>query len=69
MESIEDEQWVKHATHEMSDGVATCKQDKAKVSSLLGRRAHKNLVVECTKFITKWSTLLQDKEQPLNRNS
>jgi len=53
MESIEDEQWVKHATHEMSDGVATCKQDKAKVSSLLGRRAHKNLVVECTKFITK----------------
>jgi len=27
---------------QMSDGAATCKQDKAKVSSLLGRRAHKN---------------------------
>jgi len=26
----------------MSDGAATCKQDKAKVSSLLGRRAHEN---------------------------
>jgi len=24
----------------MSDGAATCKQDKAKVSSLHGRRAH-----------------------------
>ena len=31
---------------EMSDGAATCKQDKAKVSSLLGRRAHENLKVE-----------------------
>jgi len=26
----------------MSEGAATCKQDKAKVSSLLGRRAHGN---------------------------
>jgi len=26
----------------MSDGAATCKQDKAKVSSLLRRRAHGN---------------------------
>jgi len=26
----------------MSDGAATCKQNKAKVSSLLGRRAHEN---------------------------
>ena len=52
MENIEDEEWKKHATHrrgieanqtlEMSDGAATCKQDKAKVSSLLGRRAHEN---------------------------
>jgi len=30
----------------MSDGVATCKQDKAKVSSLLGRRAHGKEMVE-----------------------
>jgi len=52
MENIEDEEWKKHATHrrgieanqtlEMSDGAATCKQDKAKVSSLPGRRAHEN---------------------------
>ena len=51
MESIEDEEWKKHATYrgdlsqqalEMSDGAATYKQDKAKVSSLLGRRAHEN---------------------------
>ena len=27
---------------EMSDGAATCKQDKAKVSSLLRRRAREN---------------------------
>jgi len=26
----------------MSDGAATCKQEKANVSSLLGRRAHEN---------------------------
>jgi len=30
----------------MSDGAATCKQDKAKVSSLLERRTHENLMVE-----------------------
>jgi len=30
----------------MSDGAATCKEDKGKVSSLLGRRAHENLKVE-----------------------
>jgi len=52
----------------MSDGAATCKQDKAKVSSLIGRRA-RGMVVEYTKFITKWSNLLQDKEHPLKRSS
>jgi len=30
----------------MSDGVATYKQDKAKVSSFLGRRAHGKTMVE-----------------------
>jgi len=30
----------------MSDGAATCKQDKAKVSSLLGRRARSKEMVE-----------------------
>jgi len=30
----------------MSDGVTTCKQDKVKVSSILGRRAHDKEMVE-----------------------
>jgi len=30
----------------MSDGAATCKQDKAKVSSLLGRTTHGKEMVE-----------------------
>jgi len=30
----------------MSDGAATCKQDKAKVSSLHGRRTHSFWMVE-----------------------
>jgi len=37
----------------MSDGAATCKQDKAKVSSLLGRRAHENMMVETQYFRNK----------------
>jgi len=37
----------------MSDGAATCKQDKAKVSSLLGWRAHRITMVETQYFSNK----------------